>query len=55
VVTFHNQRDFLFVRHHRYVFDQKEKGVKARLQVRNHHQVSWDGPITSLVSIGMVL
>lgn len=35
VVTFHNQRDFMFVRHHRYMFDRKEdKGIKARLQVR---------------------
>ncbi|CAN8248138.1 unnamed protein product [Cochlearia groenlandica] len=41
VVTFHNQRDFIFFRHHRYIFDTKEiKGkegaarerVKARLQ-----------------------
>ncbi|RZC76555.1 hypothetical protein C5167_000665 [Papaver somniferum] len=24
VVTFHNQRDFIFFRHHRYIFDQKE-------------------------------
>ncbi|GAB4823717.1 hypothetical protein N2152v2_010763 [Parachlorella kessleri] len=41
-VTFHNQRDFIFFRHHRYIFeekDQKERGkkekskvVKARLQ-----------------------
>jgi ribosome production factor 1 len=29
VVTFHNQRDFIFVRHHRYIF---ETGKKARLQ-----------------------
>lgn len=29
VVTFHNQRDFIFVRHHRYVF---EHATKARLQ-----------------------
>lgn len=29
VVTFHNQRDFIFVRHHRYVF---EHAKKARLQ-----------------------
>lgn len=43
VVTFHNQRDFIFFRHHRYIFEEKqvkEKGkkekamvVKARLQV----------------------
>jgi len=29
VVTFHNQRDFIFVRHHRYVFDSSKQ---ARLQ-----------------------
>jgi len=29
VVTFHNQRDFVFFRHHRYIFDSAEK---ARLQ-----------------------
>lgn len=29
VVTFHNQRDFIFLRHHRYVFDSAER---ARLQ-----------------------
>ncbi|GLC42365.1 Ribosome production factor 1 [Pleodorina starrii] len=46
VVTFHNQRDFIFVRHHRYIFEEKEtrdpaakdpakkkkKAVAARLQ-----------------------
>ncbi|EFJ47652.1 hypothetical protein VOLCADRAFT_42845, partial [Volvox carteri f. nagariensis] len=47
VVTFHNQRDFIFVRHHRYIFEEKEtrdsgdakgdsakkkKAVTARLQ-----------------------
>lgn len=46
VVTFHNQRDFIFVRYHRYIFDETEVqregekkdpkktelGVKARLQ-----------------------
>ena len=29
VVTFHNQRDFIFFRHHRYIFDAEDK---ARLQ-----------------------
>jgi len=29
VVTFHNQRDYIFVRHHRYIFESKEK---VRLQ-----------------------
>lgn len=38
VVTFHNQRDYIFVRFHRYVFaegkgDGKEKKTRARLQV----------------------
>lgn len=34
VITLHNQRDFIFFRHHRYVFEQKEKGkaVSATLQ-----------------------
>jgi ribosome production factor 1 len=55
VVTFHNQRDFIFFRHHRYIFEErqkKEKGkkekvnyVKARLQVslggRNTKGASW--------------
>lgn len=40
-VTFHNQRDYIFFRHHRYVFEEKEKKdktgrvyrrLKARLQ-----------------------
>ena len=42
-ITFHNQRDFIFFRHHRYIFEEKEKTrqkeggpkkvVQARLQV----------------------
>jgi len=36
VVTFHNQRDFIFIRHHRYVFYEgkvkKEDKTRARLQ-----------------------
>jgi len=30
VITLHNQRDFIFFRHHRYIFD--EEGAKANLQ-----------------------
>mmetsp|Transcript_25416 Transcript_25416/g.59982 ORF Transcript_25416/g.59982 Transcript_25416/m.59982 type:complete len:310 (+) Transcript_25416:162-1091(+) len=30
VVTFHNQRDFIFIRHHRYIFNAD--GTRARLQ-----------------------
>ena len=26
VVTFHNQRDFIFFRHHRYIFEQRKVG-----------------------------
>jgi ribosome production factor 1 len=32
VVTFHNQRDYIFFRHHRYIFEEKdEKVVKAEI------------------------
>lgn len=30
VVTFHNQRDFIFFRHHRYVFEAKESSTKVK-------------------------
>lgn len=32
VVTFHNQRDFVFVRHHRYVYRKEGETTRARLQ-----------------------
>jgi len=32
VVTVHCQRDYLFVRHHRYIFPEDKQGKKARLQ-----------------------
>lgn len=32
VVTFHNQRDFIFVRHHRYIYRKDNEKVRARLQ-----------------------
>eukprot|EP01027_Heterolobosea_sp_BB2_P027384 GEZU01042739.1.p1 GENE.GEZU01042739.1~~GEZU01042739.1.p1 ORF type:complete len:342 (-),score=97.42 GEZU01042739.1:264-1289(-) len=32
VITFHNQRDFIFFRHHRYVFEKDRKEMKAHLQ-----------------------
>lgn len=28
VVTFHNQRDFIFVRHHRYIFEEDKRNLK---------------------------
>ena len=38
VVTFHNQRDFIFVRHHRYVFDRDED----RLQKEEENRATRD-------------
>ena len=32
VVTFHNQRDFVFVRHHRYIYRKEKEKTRARLQ-----------------------
>ena len=32
VVTFHNQRDFIFVRHHRYIYRKEKEKNRARLQ-----------------------
>ncbi len=32
VVTFHNQRDYIFVRHHRYIYRKESEKVRARLQ-----------------------
>eukprot|EP01038_Epipyxis_sp_PR26KG_P004810 gene4810-6739_t len=32
VVTFHNQRDFIFVRHHRYIYRKNEDRTRAMLQ-----------------------
>ena len=29
VVTFHNQRDFIFVRHHRYIFEEDKRNLRA--------------------------
>lgn len=32
VVTFHNQRDFIFVRHHRYIYRKEKDNTRAKLQ-----------------------
>jgi ribosome production factor 1 len=32
VVTFHNQRDFIFIRHHRYIYRKEKDKTRARLQ-----------------------
>ena len=33
-VTLHNQRDFIFFRHHRYIFEEKGEGSKRRVVAR---------------------
>lgn len=32
VVTFHNQRDFIFVRHHRYIFEERTKAAPKTIE-----------------------
>lgn len=32
MVTFHNQRDFIFVRHHRYIYKKEGDKTRAKLQ-----------------------
>mmetsp|Transcript_4800 Transcript_4800/g.13791 ORF Transcript_4800/g.13791 Transcript_4800/m.13791 type:complete len:370 (-) Transcript_4800:4153-5262(-) len=39
VVTFHNQRDFIFFRHHRYIFEEKEQR-KAGEKVKKHRVIA---------------
>jgi len=34
VVTLHNQRDFVFFRHHRYIFEEKGEGKRKRVAAR---------------------
>jgi len=48
VVTFHNQRDFIFVRRHRYIFKNKEKvglqelGPRFTLKLRSLQKGTFD-------------
>ena len=34
-MTFHNQRDFIFVRHHRYVFEEVNAATKGQASEKN--------------------
>jgi len=34
VVTFHNQRDFIFFRHHRYIFKENEEKGKVEVNLQ---------------------
>jgi ribosome production factor 1 len=40
VVTFHNQRDFIFVRHHRYIFDEEEEEARKKFEQANQKRVA---------------
>ena len=47
IVTFHNQRDYIFVRHHRYIFQSTENGTKKESTTKpsskkNSKEVSLD-------------
>jgi ribosome production factor 1 len=42
-VTFHNQRDFIFFRHHRYIFETREDG-KERKEHKGHLAKEADEP-----------
>lgn len=44
VATFHNQRDFIFVRHHRYVFEEGEETDKATGKPKMHARLQELGP-----------
>jgi ribosome production factor 1 len=40
VVTFHNQRDFIFVRHHRYIFDEEDAAARKKFEETQARRVS---------------
>uniref|UniRef100_A0A1D1Z321 Ribosome production factor 1 n=1 Tax=Anthurium amnicola TaxID=1678845 RepID=A0A1D1Z321_9ARAE len=53
VVTFHNQRDFIFFRHHRYIFGNKEKNELGKgAQDANGKKVSQSNVIARLQECG---
>ena len=43
VITFHNQRDFVFFRHHRYVFEGRPEKEKAKDKARGRDRSVEDG------------
>lgn len=43
VITFHNQRDFVFFRHHRYVFEGRPEKEKAKDKARGRDRSAEDG------------
>ena len=46
VVTFHNQRDFIFFRHHRYVFEEKKVGGTTAVHFYMRSRGSQDGALS---------
>lgn len=46
VVTFHNQRDYIFFRHHRYAFEEKERDVLTTTVKDGKKKVKATGPET---------
>ncbi|KAF3789247.1 Ribosome production factor 1 [Nymphaea thermarum] len=53
VVTFHNQRDFIFFRHHRYIFETKEnKKSLEKDQAKKADKLSHDNLIARLQECG---
>jgi ribosome production factor 1 len=45
VVTFHNQRDYIFVRHHRYIFEEKKEKATASKQKKDKEAQEPEAPL----------
>ncbi|URE25127.1 Brix [Musa troglodytarum] len=52
VVTFHNQRDFIFFRHHRYIFETKEKKDDSKDKAAKSKNVPQEKVIVRLQECG---
>jgi ribosome production factor 1 len=52
VVTLHNQRDYIFVRRHRYVFREKRETEKAVVDANGKEMVGAEGIRTGLQELG---
>mmetsp|Transcript_120756 Transcript_120756/g.346940 ORF Transcript_120756/g.346940 Transcript_120756/m.346940 type:complete len:356 (+) Transcript_120756:63-1130(+) len=45
VVTFHNQRDYIFVRHHRYIFEEKKEKTSNSKQKKDNEAQEAEAPL----------
>ncbi|CAD5164118.1 unnamed protein product [Musa acuminata subsp. malaccensis] len=52
VVTFHNQRDFIFFRHHRYIFEAKEKKDESMAKAAKSKNITQEKVIVRLQECG---